>query len=234
MNKFKKYGWWLLILAPLLFAFWVYVDSDRQSNRLVQSPCQEENIDWDIAITALTEYAKNQNPDYGMGSADIKKHFAENCEEDLEIYNKYLASYDWVIKFFNNRIKELVGVEKYEDITKWYTQPKEFSGCDNYLFETLNKKRSDDIYNIRHLMEEKKYKEVITLSDKYLKDTEVWYCDSFFWTQRAEAFYNLGSCKEALKEAVHAYVVSPEDNGNDEPEKEFYITVSNSDICKDD
>ena len=240
MNKIIKYGWWLLIVIPFVFVLGVYTNNNYKNGKAeifgnqINSACSKENVDWDIAVGALSQHFSNlakENPDVDFGPAEIERHFAENCEEDLKIYEKYLASYDWVESFFNNRIKELVGVEKYEDIIKWYTQPKEFSGCDDYLFGTVNK-RADDIYSIRRLIEEKKYKELITLSDKYFKDSEVWYCDSLFWTQRTQAFYNLGNCKEALKEAVHAFVVSPEDNGNDEPEKERYFSILGSDICK--
>lgn len=250
IEKIIKYGWWVLIIIPLAFAFGVYINNDykitnEKAEKLVEieipenqinSACSKENVDWDIAVDALTKHyadLKRQNPNEEIdgGPAEIERHFAENCEEDLKIYDKYLASYDWVGKFFNNRIKELVGVEKYEDIIKNYTQPKKFSGCESYMFAD-NKARADEIYSIREMMEEKKYKEVITLSDKYTKDSEVWYCDSIFWAQRAKAFYNLNNCPKAIIEAAHAFAVAPEDNENDESQREFYFTVLNSNICK--
>ena len=190
MNKITKYGWWALILIPLLFAFGIYVGSDRQSNQLVQLSCKEENIDWDIAVDALSKHysdlrKQNPNEEIYLGSADIKKYFSENCEENLKIYEEYLASYDWVNKYFNNRVKELVGAERYGDTIKYYTPPKEFWGCENYLWDMKKSFRISD--EIPPLMETKKYKEIIALSDKYyLRDSEIWYCDPYPWTQRAQ------------------------------------------------
>lgn len=226
---------WNILAAGLLIVGAIAVNSFYKSNNQINPACSEENIDWDIAVGALSQHFKNlakNNPDIDFGPADIRRHFAENCEEDLKIYEKYLASYDWVEWYFNNRIKDLVGADKYKDIIKYYTDyyPKEFSGCEDYLFETGNA-RADDIYSIRGLIEEKKYKEVITLGDKYLKDSEVWYCDSFFWTQRAQAFYNLNSCSQAEADAAHAFAVAPGDNGNDKPARDLYNSIISSDIC---
>ena len=58
--------------------------------------CPINNIDWDIAVSALSDYAKNfinQNPglDYDFGPADIEDHFKSNCEQDLQIYNDYIS-----------------------------------------------------------------------------------------------------------------------------------------------
>lgn len=115
MNKFTKYGWWLLIIAPLLFTFGVYVNNGYETTneeatgeatkakgivkevaeteipeKQVISTCPDDYVDWDIAVTALSEYGRNQSPDYDLGPADIERHFAENCEEDLKIYNDYI------------------------------------------------------------------------------------------------------------------------------------------------
>ncbi len=242
--ELKKYSWLALIIVPLIFVFGVYLNNitDEKTTETeilggqINSACPEENIDWSIAIEALTKHFSNlkkQNPskEIDLGSTDIERHFAENCKEDLKIYEEYLASYDWVENFFNKRIKELVGVEKYEDIIKNYIQPKNFSGCDNYLLESGNN-RANEIYSMREMAKEKKYKEVLSLSEKYLNDSEVWYCGSIFWTQRAEAFYNLGNCSQALIESAHAFAVADSINSEDEPEKKFYFTVLNSNICK--
>jgi hypothetical protein len=48
-----------------------------------------KNIDWDIAIVALSDYME-----YGAGAtsgeesgpAEIQRHFEENCERDMKIY----------------------------------------------------------------------------------------------------------------------------------------------------
>lgn len=56
--------------------------------------CPDDYVDWDIAVTALSQHfidLSKKNPDIDFGPADIKQHFAENCEEDLKIYNEYIA-----------------------------------------------------------------------------------------------------------------------------------------------
>ncbi|OGI56978.1 hypothetical protein A2906_02950 [Candidatus Nomurabacteria bacterium RIFCSPLOWO2_01_FULL_37_25] len=185
MNKFTKYGWWVLIIIPLVLGFLIYLN---QNDKTIQST---QNI----------------------------------------IYTA-----EWAKEYFNSRVEELVGKEKYESAISNYADqyPKEFSGCEDYLLEERPNKRSNDIYNIRRLMEEKKYKEVITLSDKYLNDSEVWYCDYYFWTQRAQAFQNLNNCPDALTEAIHAFAIAPDDNENDESSRELYYSIDDSDVCKID
>src|SRR3989338_68835 len=128
MNKFIKYGWWVLIIASLVFAFGVYKSNSYKEDGLICSyeckealkkaeeygsrnvsrgekemfkfqenlNCPDDYVDWDIATTALSEYVRDfikQNPglDYDFGPAEIERHFAENCEEDLKIYNEYMA-----------------------------------------------------------------------------------------------------------------------------------------------
>jgi len=132
---------------------------------------------------------------------------------------------------FKERIKELVGIEKYKDIIKYYTFPREFWGCENYLWDM---KKHDRIVNeIPPLMKEKKYNEVIALSDKYyLNDSEIWYCDSYPWTQRAKAYFNLDNCQQSLIEATHAFAVAPNINDVDREERDLYFLVANSEICK--
>lgn len=145
--------------------------------------------------------------------------------------DEYIDSYNWANEYFDNRIQGLVGTEKYEDFSKYLgRKPREFLGCEDYLFEPQNK-GSNDI-EISRLMEEKKYEEAILLSDKYVGDSEVWYCDPNFWIQRAKSFYILGNCPHATAEAAHAFTITPSDNGNDESNREFYLTITNSDICK--
>jgi len=102
---------------------------------------------------------------------------------------------------------------------------KEFLGCKNLSFEATSKIDN----KIFHLMEEKKYKELITLGNKHLKDDELWYCDPYFWNQRARAFYNLGDCVQAQIASIHAIYVTPIEANK--PEREFYDFVRSSNIC---
>jgi hypothetical protein len=100
---------------------------------------------------------------------------------------------------------------------------KEFVGCEFY-------EMNDDVDNkIFYLMKEGKYDQVISLGTKHLKDDNLWYCDGYFWTQRAKAFYSMGKCVPSLTAALHAIYVTPLEANK--PEKEFYDFVSNSDIC---
>lgn len=52
--------------------------------------CSTENIDWRIAVRALSEYHyANENED--TGPAEIQRHFEEDCKNDLAIYTDYIA-----------------------------------------------------------------------------------------------------------------------------------------------
>lgn len=103
------------------------------------------------------------------------------------------------------------------------SQSKKFLGCEHFL---SNIEVDNRVFS---LMEEKKYKEVVALGNKHLKDDELWYCDNYFWIQRAKAFYNLGDCVPTLIASLHAIYVTPIESNK--PQKEFYDFVSNSDIC---
>ena len=64
------------------------------------SVCPDDYVDWSIAVTALSHHfidLSKKNPDIDFGPADIKQHFAENCEDDLKIYDEYIDNYsNWV------------------------------------------------------------------------------------------------------------------------------------------
>ena len=64
---------------PLVFAFGAYVNNGYKSNKPI---CPDDYVDWDIAVDALSQHFKDlakENRDIDFGSADIEKHFAENC-----------------------------------------------------------------------------------------------------------------------------------------------------------
>lgn len=103
--------------------------------------------------------------------------------------------------------------------------PKEFEGCDSLPLKARDKVDS----KIFNLMKNNKFQEVITLGGKHLKDDSVWYCDPYFWNQRARAFYNLGDCVQSQIASLHAIYVTPEEANKSQ--KEFYDFVRNSDIC---
>lgn len=121
MKKFTTYGWIVaLVIASLALALLFYfynnfnarmadikeavinlgisVENIQRSQQLsiwYQSCPDAVNIDWEIAINALSQHFSNlakQTPgeDY-FGPAEIERHFAENCEEDLKIYNNYVT-----------------------------------------------------------------------------------------------------------------------------------------------
>lgn len=228
--KEKNHFIWF-ILVIVLFG----IASASVLNKPKNPICSDNYVDWDIAVDALSQHFSNlakENPNVDFGPAEIERHFAENCEEDLKIYNKYIDSWDWAEGFFKRRIRKLVGDEKYKDIIRYYIYPEEFSGCEDYQFEPQSKGSNDT--QISRLLTEKKYEEAILLSDMYLKDSEVWYCDPYFWTQRAQAFHNLNNCAQALADAAHAFAVAPSTNGDDDPQKELYYSISSSANCKID
>jgi len=84
---------YILVIAGLLLSGYFFVDSQKMLQDSILVSCPTENIDWDIAIQALTEYQRNSSfTDFGP--ADIERHFQENCEEDMEIYNVYLLQHN--------------------------------------------------------------------------------------------------------------------------------------------
>ena len=50
--------------------------------------CSTEDVDWNIAVRALSEY-HYANESHDIGPAEIQRHFEENCEADLKIYADY-------------------------------------------------------------------------------------------------------------------------------------------------
>ena len=106
------------------------------------------------------------------------------------------------------------------------SKSKEFLGCENYIFDSNIEKLDSKIFD---LMKEKKYEEAINLGNKHLKDDGIWYCDNYFWNERAEAFYNLDNCYQTLTASLHAIFVTPREANKSA--KEFYDFVGNSDIC---
>ncbi|OHA49111.1 MAG: hypothetical protein A2Z62_01620 [Candidatus Terrybacteria bacterium RIFCSPLOWO2_02_42_20] len=70
--------------------------------------CSDDHVDWDFAVTALSQHFKDlskNDSNIDFGPAEIERHFAENCEEDLKIYDKYMAA--WAKEYFNNKIQIL-------------------------------------------------------------------------------------------------------------------------------
>ncbi|MEX2029299.1 MAG: hypothetical protein WD963_02345 [Candidatus Paceibacterota bacterium] len=104
------------------------------------------------------------------------------------------------------------------------------SPCAESLYDEKLHEVSNEIFD---LVKGKKYAEVIALGDKHLEYTPLWYCNNYFWIQRAQAFYNLSDCKQALDSAVYAIFATPDINGVREPEIETYFSILNSNICED-
>ena len=106
---------------------------------------------------------------------------------------------------------------------------QEPSTCIDFLSDSIIKKIDNKIWQ---LLEEKKYQEVITFGNQHLNNDCIWYFDQFFWVRRAESFYALGECQQALKAALHLITITPKLNQDDEPAKEFYDFIQNSSICR--
>ena len=71
----------------------LYFFSYDENNTAVKCVAAK-NIDWDIAIFALSDYME-----YGAGAtsgeetgpAEIQRHFEENCERDMKIYTDVIT-----------------------------------------------------------------------------------------------------------------------------------------------
>ena len=103
--------------------------------------------------------------------------------------------------------------------------------CGDYMFDSHFAKIDDEIF---YLMESRKYEEVISLGNKYLEEDgtdQMWYCDPYFWTQRAKAFLNLGNCYQAIVAATHNAVIYPRVDNLEEKADNFLTSIIDSDIC---
>jgi|GEM_PF-5099416 hypothetical protein len=81
-----KQKWIFLFFASLIIVI-VAVSVFYKTN---SQTCSSSGVNWEVMVSALSEHSKKQGPDYDLGPADIERHFAENCEADLKIYNDYL------------------------------------------------------------------------------------------------------------------------------------------------
>ena len=106
------------------------------------------------------------------------------------------------------------------------SKSSEFSSCEDYNLKPEMVNLDSQIYG---LMEAKKYQEVVNLGNKHLKDDAHWYCDNFFWIQRAEAFYKLNNCYQSIVAATHAIFVTPTEARKEREER--LVSIENSDIC---
>lgn len=81
MNPQKYF---LLILGLLVLTGALYLLYQSKIEK-----CQTEDINWDIAIQALSKYYSDSGST-DFGPIDIERHFKENCKKDLQIYVEYL------------------------------------------------------------------------------------------------------------------------------------------------
>ena len=67
----------------------VYFYSYALDSKVAECPATD-GIDWDLAIITLSYYMQHgagKNSGEDMGPAEIQRHFAENCDRDMAIYN---------------------------------------------------------------------------------------------------------------------------------------------------
>ncbi len=80
----------ILILAILIAIVWS-INIFYKSNNPI---CPDDYVDWNIAVKALSQHyddLSKENLDVDLGPVEIERHFAENCEEDLKIYDDYIT-----------------------------------------------------------------------------------------------------------------------------------------------
>lgn len=65
--------------------FYSYAYEDENGAYAVACP-QTKDIDWQLAIYALSAYMQFEAPDEEHGPAEIQRNFDENCERNMRIY----------------------------------------------------------------------------------------------------------------------------------------------------
>ena len=101
MNKIIKYGWWVLIITPFVFAFVVFVNNgyrfDNISYKTNNPICPDDFKDSKQKIALFTEWGKEfweNNPnatvrDFSKARVNFWKE--NNCTEALKRYDDYMA-----------------------------------------------------------------------------------------------------------------------------------------------
>ena len=186
IDKIIKYGWRVLLIAPLVLAFGVYVNNGYKSNKPICpnnfNNTDEENASFENWISSYVD----KNP-------------------ALSAFEVYQARRNFYKE--NNCLKILKAIEEQE---------------------ILNKKSYE-------LIEAKKYNEVISLNEEYIKKNPY---DLDPWVNNTMAYYYLGDCLNASASAYHVdmnkYHSFPEENPNKlRNYEDLFPYVVNSDICKD-
>jgi len=199
MNKFIKYGWWVLIIAPLVFAFEVYVNGYKSNNSICPSDIEDSKERISRFTYWLGEFEHNKSNVSIKDIAEARKDFyiQYNCTKELERYNDYVAGN--IEKELENTIKSI----------------------------TLNSK-------LLELMQAKKYKELINLSERELGN----YSENIFAIiQTSMAYCYLGDIETASAYAYYADTLIYSDDKFSEQAiltKGLYASILNSDICKID
>lgn len=75
MKKIIKYGWWVLVIIPLVFAFRVYVNNNFQSNKETPVYLSQEMKD------AISYYNKSEEFEKALVLA---KEYVSQYPEDIE------------------------------------------------------------------------------------------------------------------------------------------------------
>jgi|SRR3989344_4821629 len=111
MNKFIKYGWYLLVITPLVFAFIVFVNNDNQSNQFT-CPDDFQNSDEETAnFTNWVDDFFEKNPatsGFEAYQARINFYKENNCIKILKIIEER--------EILNKKSYELMDIEKYKEV----------------------------------------------------------------------------------------------------------------------
>ncbi len=157
-----------------------------------------KDIDWEIAIVALSDYFEygagaTSTEDYG--AAEIQRNFEQNCKRDMAIYT------DVVI-----RNPHLFKRDKVSSSSAEATQNKTDSRGNIYI-ETSATDRNDFLFEANA---EGEYQVVVNATNEGIqKYKDLIWDDIDFWNHRGFALYKLGECNEAGAAFYHVLVRDP-------------------------
>ena len=191
IEKFIEYGWWVLIIAPLVFAFGVYVNNgykitnektieeianptEVSMEQVINEPvCPDVFKDAQAEIISFLKWSDKFSSKYPnvsleqISAARIDFYVENNCVEAFKRHD------DFLVGKMDEETKQLIEIATKQKV--------------------LQKKTAE-------LMNAKKYEQVVSLNKEYIKNYPK---NLDAWVNVAIAYYYLGDCDNAVAYAEH-------------------------------